>query len=107
MSNHKIVFLGLADRMQARCSCKQKSLIGDRGFVEAWVYSHLQEIERVRAHLGPRSPSLKSQRDWFLAQADNTDNPPEDRALWQQLATELDHYVTLKNQPVLSQDALF
>lgn len=82
--------------MQARCSCHQVSPTGDWGDVEAWTYKHHQQIEQVRAHLGSRSPSLKTQLTWFEAQAANTENPVGDRELWRQLADETGRYLTQK-----------
>lgn len=92
-TNHRITIIGSDDRCQARCSCKQKSTITDRGGVEAWQYLHLQEIERIRAHLGSRNPSIRSQLAWFETQAANLDNDPDDRALWHQLADETKRYM--------------
>lgn len=106
MSNHRVSFLGSGDRSQARCFCKQKSPIGDRGSIELWWYEHQEEVARIRAHLGTRNPSLKSQRDWFITQAENTDNPHDDRELWRQLADELDRFIA-KKAPVLQSETLF
>lgn len=106
MSNHRVTIIGSTDRCQARCSCKQKSPIGDRGIAEGWWYAHRVEVERIRAHLGTRNPSLKSQRDWFVKQAEDTENDPDDRALWRQLAEEIDRFVARK-APAMQQESLF
>jgi len=47
----------------------------------------------VTAHV-----SLQVTLDWFKEQAENPDNSDDDRALWQQLADELEH--RLGTQPV-------
>lgn len=70
-----------------------------------WGIAHLQEIERVRAHLGTRNPTLKSQHAWFCQQADDETNPVGDRALWRQLADEIQAFLTSK-EPV-PQEPLF
>lgn len=105
MSNHRRTIIGSIQQCQARCSCGKKSPITDRGTVEGWWYAHQQEIERTRAYLGTRTPTLKSQRDWFIKQAENPDNDPDDRALWRQLAEEIDRFVS-KKAP-MGQEALF
>ena len=107
MSNHSVRLVLIGDHWQARCSCKKRSLLGDRGDAEAWEYAHHQEIERIRAQLGSRTPSLKSQREWFLQQADNEDNSSEDRALWKQMADELEHFLRNRAAPPVEQLALF
>lgn len=106
MSNHKIHFAGLEPHLQARCSCKQRSPIGTRADVEEWKFSHEQLIQRVRAHLGARNITLKSAVAWFVSQAENEDNTPEDRALWRQLADEAGAHLERKEH-ALDQDPLF
>jgi hypothetical protein len=106
VSNHKITYVGLDDRMQARCTCKGKSPIGYRGDCLEWAFSHQRQVDQVRAQLA-RTPSLKAQQDWFTIQADNPDNPATDRALWHQLADELEAFVTRTAGPSLNQDRLF
>lgn len=107
MSNHKVHYAGWDPNLQARCSCKKRSPVGPRSQVEDWFTTHLQEIERIRAHLGTRSPSLKTQYAWFAAQADDEANDPEDRVLWRQLADELDRFIAARSAPLLPQDTLF
>jgi hypothetical protein len=107
VSNHRVHYAGLDPNLQARCSCKKRSEIGSRSTVEDWFISHLQEIERIRAHLGSRTPSLRSQWAWFQAQAEDETNDPEDRALWGQLADELDRFISARGAPLVGQDTLF
>ena len=107
MGNHNIRFVLIGDQWQARCSCDKRSALGDRGDAEAWDFGHRQEIERIRAQLGTRTPSLKSQRDWFLQQANNEENPHEDRALWRQMADELERFLKDRARPPLEQATLF
>ena len=106
MSNHRVTYIGALDRCQARCSCEKRSEIGSRGDVEEWHFRHTQEVERIRAHLGSRNPSLKSQRDWFVLQAENTDNSYDDRTLWRQLAEEVDRHIA-RSIPVQQTEVLF
>jgi hypothetical protein len=73
--------------------------------VDTWYFAHVAEVERIRAHLGSRNPSLKTQYAWFVKQADDENNAPEDRALWRQLADELERFLASKEP--LQQDALF
>lgn len=105
MTNHKVRYAGLEPNLQARCSCTKRSAIGSRADVDTWYYAHLQEVERVRAYLGTRSPTLKSQHAWFCLQAEDTDNDPDDRALWRQLADEIQAFLSSREQ--VPQDTLF
>jgi hypothetical protein len=38
--------------------------------------------------------NLRTFRDWCAAMADDTTQPDDERALWQQLADEIDTYLT-------------
>lgn len=105
MTNHKVHYAGLDPHLQARCSCGKRSAIASRAETDGWYYAHLQEVERIRAYLGTRNPSLKSQHAWFVIQAENTDNDPEDRVLWRQLADEIQAFLVSKEP--LPQDTLF
>lgn len=106
VTNHKFTVIGNTDRCQARCACKQKSPIGNRGDAESWMYAHLQEIERTRARLGTRTPTLKTQHAWFVQQAENTDNEYDDRVLWRQLADETERHLN-RQVPLLQTETLF
>jgi hypothetical protein len=105
MTNHRVHYAGLDPHLQARCSCTKKSAIGSRAEVDTWYFAHVAEVERIRTHLGSRNPSLKTQYAWFVKQADDENNPAEDRALWRQLADELERFLASKEP--LQQDALF
>lgn len=106
MTNHRVSYLGSGERAQARCSCKKKSPIASRGDAESWFYAHMQEVERIRAHLGTRSPSLKTQLAWFQTQAENADNEYDDRVLWRQLADETERHITAQ-APMMQTETLF
>lgn len=92
MSNHIFTYFEVSNmtptRHYARCTCGH---VTDRHVqkqvVEDETMKHLEYIERVKAHLGTRNPSLKSQRDYYRDQAEN--GTPELRRLWKQLADEL------------------
>jgi len=105
MSNHHVHYAGLDPHLQARCSCAKRSAIGTRSEVDDWFREHVHEVQRIRAHLGSRNPSLKTQYAWFVKQAEDTDNDPDDRALWRQLAEEMERFLASKEP--LQQDALF
>lgn len=106
MSNHKIQYAGYGDAMQARCSCKKRSGVGNRSDCEMWEQQHIYEIQRIRAHLASRTISLPRQHAWFMERVEDPDTPDEDRALWQQLADETGAYLARKSH-LLEQDPLF
>lgn len=106
MSNHRIHYAGFEPNLQARCSCGKRSAIGSRADCDQWQYEHLGEIQRIRAHLGTRNPTLKSTAAWFASQAADADLPNDERDMWQRLADEAGAYIARKNA-LLEQDTLF
>lgn len=92
MSNHRVTIEEDTGQYRAICSCRgSSSFFAHRWEADDWRLSHLTLVERVRTHLNHgREPSLKAQRDYFRQQADNPLNPRDDKALWKQLADELD-----------------
>jgi len=107
-SNHDISLIETIEgRAQAICKCGARSTYtSDRGAIDEWIFHHEALVEQVKAHLGSRTPSLKSQRDWFMSQADNTENSTDDRDLWRQLADEVDRHLTSRT-PVRQDETLF
>jgi hypothetical protein len=77
-----------------RCTCGWAPLRDrNKQVIEDALYVHQQNVQRALAGLR-RSAStgtvLKSERDWYRLQADNTSNSKEERELWAKLADELD-----------------
>lgn len=108
MTNHRLTIIGSMEECQGRCSCKATSQIGDRGSVDAWWVDHNYQVQRIRAHLGSRNVSVKSQLAWFEQQAANTNNNPDDRELWRQLADETQRYMNSKvPAPMPGEQTLF
>lgn len=77
----------------ARCTCRWSSTQRLSQFdVEDEVLVHDANVQRARAgRVFGRMPSLGDQRDYYQTRADNTEETPENRVLWQQLADELTH----------------
>ena len=93
MSSHKFtdeMLTSFPPKYQSRCRC---------GFVtkqhrHEWQVSdekraHLAFIERVKTYLNKRDPSVKNQYDYYSERANDPEETPANRALWQQLADEL------------------
>lgn len=93
MSEHQVKYTQTKDGTAhfGRCRCGatsgQRSTTQD---VQDWAFAHDQYIARVRAGLGTKTPSLKSQRNYYREQADDTSNTEKDRSQWKRLADELD-----------------
>lgn len=92
---HKVTYF--ADRpleKYARCKCgfltKRYKNMDD---VEDEVARHEANVNRARLQLGTRTPSLKSQRDYFRQMAENPNVEPRERRQWGILADELDQRV--------------
>lgn len=98
-ANHRTTIVGSKTTCQARCSCRQRSLITDRSGAEDWVFHHQRDVEIAKAALH-RNPTLRTQRDWFVKQSENIDNEYDDRVLWRQLAEEIDRFVNKRESSV-------
>jgi|SRR5262245_27551973 len=78
------------DLFRAICTCGATS--GPR-FAKAeaheWEDQHRKLVERARAHLRDRAPSLKDQHHYYRERAADPHETPANRALWQMLADGL------------------
>jgi len=102
-----IKVLGLNEKYRGECTCGAAGLWdADRQKSEEFLYAHAQQVERARAHLQSRTPPLASQADYYRKQADEPGCSETDRAIWEQLADELDTRLGL-NSPPSEQTALF
>lgn len=93
MSNHAVKYLAIGETKHvAVCSCRwrSKDMLTLQAAEDA-AYAHGQIVERVRTHLSTKTPSLKSQRDYYATMAEAGDTPDGDRPIWRQLRDELDH----------------
>lgn len=92
MANHKVTIArGNEMAFQARCRCRNQSNVFQFQWeAEDWERGHLALVERVKAYLGGKNPSLKNQRDWYFLMESGPDIPEKERELWHQLRTELD-----------------
>lgn len=88
MSQHKTIIAGIGP-YQGRCGCNATGPVVDHKWeAEDWTRDHMEQVERVRTHLG-RAPSLTSARDYYRQMQATTDNPVH-RDQWRMLADELD-----------------
>lgn len=92
MSNHKTHIAGVDPHCQVKCTCRVQSPIMSRLDATEWEWKHHKDVQRARAGLRPQ-PSLRNQRDWFLAMSENPLVPKEERDMWLALAEELNHRV--------------
>lgn len=90
MSNHRTKVIDHDNgEWQGSCTCRWISEAGTRQEVEDFILKHHEMVQRARAALGTRTPSLKSQRDFYAQQADDPNNSREERELWRLLARGL------------------
>lgn len=107
MSNHKIKwnFTEKPEQHWARCQCGWTSgKKATRQPVEDGVIEHHAFVDRVRAYLGTKTPSLKQQASYYRMMANDSNTPSGDRPLWDQLARELEHRLNAtgkEDQPTL------
>lgn len=93
MTNHATNIV--ASRVQpiqyrAFCSCLMNSgWFNFRWQAEDWIRVHDELVNRVRAHLRNRTPSIRDQFNWYTKQSEDENNSAEERALWHQLAEEI------------------
>lgn len=91
MSHHKFNRFNHNDgTFSSRCSCGHYTGFKEtRQEREDAEIKHHDNVERIRAHLSTRDPSLVQQRDYYRLMS--VEDPEEsNRRLWQQLADELD-----------------
>jgi hypothetical protein len=95
MAGHVVKIITDQDGMfVARCACRQISKrVPMRWQAEDWEREHLDYIEKVKAHLGTRTPSLKSQRDYYRSKAEDPSVSAAEREQWAMLADGLDRRV--------------
>jgi len=95
MGQHTVTYHDLQGglfKYQAACRCGWRSEKRvSRQQVEDEVMNHHVHIERVKAHLGGRTPSLQSQYDYYRERAEDPKEDETARRLWKQLADELGH----------------
>jgi hypothetical protein len=90
VSNHKTKYVRYGDEFRAECSCRQNSKLGTRQEAEDWLFKHREQVQRARAHLRHRIPSITQQYNYYRQQEQNPHQGESDRRLWKQLADELE-----------------
>lgn len=97
MSNHRIKYEHInsipPERHRAVCSCRgwASPVVATQQLAEDEALRHLRNVEKARAAMSTSTPSLKSQHAWYQKQAEDTEQSPEYRAMWRQLAAELEN----------------
>lgn len=107
MSNHTLITNQIEGSWRCWCECGSRSHpCTEKWEAEDWGTLHLREVDRVRAHLRDRNPSLLDQARWYRKQADTARDPGE-RRLWAMLATGLEHRLGHKTeeQPLFEENA--
>lgn len=102
MKNHRSTLTGHGEAWQAKCSCGWRSGIATRSDADDLRIAHDAHAERAHAGLR-RQPTNNEVLAWFVAQAENTANTPEEREQWHRLAAELQPRVqgqTVHDQPL-------
>ena len=96
----EIKMLGINEKYRGTCACGAAGLWDpDRQKAEDFLFAHMQQVERARSHLQSRTPPLASQATYYRRQADEPGCTDADRAIWLQLADELDTRLGLNAPP--------
>lgn len=106
---HNITFLTLNPPFNcgARCQCgwsAERSTTWQK--VQDQVMHHEVMVQRARAQLGSKRPTLRSQRDHYREMALDETNSQHERNLWTQLADELDQRLNDQAPPPEDQETL-
>jgi hypothetical protein len=107
MSNHTLTTARLDGSWYGWCECGARSEpCVHRWGAEDWNASHLDQVARARAHLRDRNPSLLDQYRWYRKRAEQASDSRE-RAMWQMLATGLEHRLghPVEEQPLFEENA--
>lgn len=102
MGNHLVQHIYLDGHWYGWCSCETRSEpYGHRWQAEDWEMAHHVLVDRARAHLRDRNPSLKDQARWYRTQAEKATNGSE-RTQWAMLAHGLEQRlgVVVAEQPL-------
>jgi hypothetical protein len=106
--NHKVTIFtrDWDDLVKPKCACRHESLKWiTRGDAQEWEFHHLQQVERAKAALSNREPSMKNQRDHYRRMELDPETSEHDRNLWRIMREELDH--RLNDQHPVEQEPLF
>lgn len=101
---HRTSVVELHTGWAGRCTCKAKGPSTPAySAAEDWGYRHLVDVERTRAHLRDRAPSIKDQYDYYRQMEHDSATVPHEAALWKILADGLEHRLGLPH----TEEALF
>lgn len=92
MKHHRITYFTTTSAVYASCSCRgwSSAHYPTRQAVEDEAFRHIRNVEKARAAQRSSSPSMSRMRDYYRRQVDDPNTPPHDRAIWAQMADELD-----------------
>lgn len=91
-AKYQIVGKPPLQKHQARCRCPWTSdRLPSKQEAEDAFLAHLRDVERLKAGLGTRTPSMKGQAAYYRERANDPETPEGDRPIWVQLADELEH----------------
>lgn len=88
-----------AGQFRLVCECKAASeWMALRSEAEDWGVWHLREVERAKAHLHTRLPSLRETYAYYRRMESDPGNRPADRDLWRALADGIEHRLGAEKQ---------
>ena len=91
---HKVEIVRSMGKWLGICECKAHSEPEPRKIdIEDWVAWHHREVQRARAHLRGRAPSLSDQYDYYRRMETDPATPARERAQWKILADGLEHRI--------------
>lgn len=95
MGAHTVKFFIVGQTTQlhtCRCACGwSPGKFATRQLVEDEVFKHQRDVERIKAHLVSREPSLRASRDHYRQMEADPSVSASDRVLWGRLADEIEH----------------
>jgi len=99
MSNHRTRVDTSGRDFFGVCDCKAFGPVERfRTLAEDWGREHLRAVERVRAHLQGRNPSIADQHAYYRRMQRDPRLPAQERALWKILADGLEHRVGITDR---------
>lgn len=99
MSRHQVEVIPTGRKFRAICACRAASPINlSQAEAQDWERVHHKEVERAKAHLSTRSPTLADQYTYYRAKQDDPAISDTDRALWKVLADGLEHRLGIASQ---------
>jgi hypothetical protein len=101
---HKTTVVPVLGGWMGQCACRAHSGKREAHWeAEDWGIAHIADVQRVRAHLRERAPTLRDQYAYYRERENDPHTPESERRWWKVLADGLEHRLGLPH----TEEAMF